>query len=274
VRVVQRDAGARRRWAAGLALLAACLVASSAEGQGRRRWGILPEKEPNFKEFNVPYAGLVTFVRLRYTPSQYGRGGGGFFGGVDYNWDHDYPRADKHLMTLLKELTTIGVQTGGSNVLSAGDPELFRYPVAYMAEPGYWTLTDEEAATLRAYLRKGGFIIFDDFAGFGQFNGFRQALLKVLPDAQLLQLDASHPIFHSFFDIDTLNFRHPYWGQEATFFGVFEDNDPRKRLLLIANADNDIGESWEWSDTGYIPIELSNTAFRLGINYLVYALTH
>jgi hypothetical protein len=270
--VVRRDAGARRGWAAGLALLAACLVASSAEGQSRRRWGILPEKEPNFKEFNVPYAGLVTFVRLRYTPSQYGRGGGGFFGGVDYNWDHDYPRADKHLMTLVKELTTIGVQTGGSNVLSARDPELFKYPVAYMAEPGYWTLTDEEATTLRAYLRKGGFIIFDDFEA-EQWYNFEAQFQRALPDAQFLELSFTHPIFHSFFEMDVVNLPHPSEPVEPGYFAVFEDNNPAGRMMALANFNSDIAEYWEFSGTGMFPVDTTNDAYKLGVNYIVYALT-
>jgi hypothetical protein len=256
-----------------LAVLALIGLAAPAEAQ-RRRWGVLPDKEPDFTEFNVPYRGLVTFVRLRFTPDEVSWGNGNSFFGADYWWDHDYDRADKHIMTLLKELTAIGVQTGGGNILSARDPELFLYPVAYMAEPGHWTLTDEEAGTLRAYLQKGGFIIFDDFAGYNAFAGFQESLRKVLPDARLLQLDATHPIFHSFFEIDTLDFRHPYYDVESSFFAVFEDNDPTKRLLLIANVNNDIGESWEWSDTGFIPIDLTNRAFRLGVNYFVYALTH
>jgi len=264
----------REAMRAALALLALVTLLTPAEAQRRRR-GVLPDKEPDFKEFNVPYRGLVAFVRLRYTPDEIGWGNGSVsFGGVDYSWNHDYDRADKHLMTLLKELTAIGVETAGSNILSARDPELFQYPVAYMAEPGHWTLDDEEAATLRAYLQKGGFIIFDDFAGYNAYSVFEGALKKVLPDARLLQLDASHPIFHSFFEIDTLDFRHPYYDVESYFFGVFEDNDPTKRLLLIANANNDIGESWEWSNTGFIPIDLSNRAFKLGVNYFVYALTH
>jgi hypothetical protein len=257
-----------------LALLGLISLAAPAEAQ-RRRWGVLPEKEPDFKELNVPYTGLVTFVRLRYTPDGVGFGnGGGFFGGVDYSWDHDYPRADRHLMTLLKELTAASVEAEAGNILSARDPELFQYPIAYMAEPGHWTLTDDEAATLRAYLQKGGFIIFDDFAGYNQFFQFQESLRKVLPDGRLLQLDATHPIFHSFFEIDTLDFVHPYYGMEASFFAVFEDNDPTKRLLLIANVNNDVGESWEWSNTGFIPIDLTNRAFRLGVNYLIYALSH
>ncbi|MDH4044904.1 MAG: DUF4159 domain-containing protein [Gemmatimonadota bacterium] len=245
-----------------------------ADAQRRRRAVTPPEKEPNFKEFNVPYDGLLTFVRLRYTPSQYGwGGGGGAFGGVDYNWDHDYPRADRHLMTIVDELTAAAIRSDGSNVLGADDPELFKYPIAYMSEPGYWTLTEREAANFRAYLAKGGFIIFDDFTNW-QYGPLAEAMRKVLPEGRVVQLDASHPIFHSFFDINTLDYYHPYRGGQSYFLGIFEDNDPTKRLLVIMNYNNDVGESWEWSDQGFIPIELSNTAFRLGVNYFMYALTH
>jgi hypothetical protein len=166
------------------------------------------------------------------------------------------------------------VEHRGSNILSVNDDELFRYPVAYMAEPGHWRLTDDEALRFRAYLAKGGFLIFDDFAGFNDYAVLEQNLRRIVPDGRLLQLDATHPIFHSFFDIDTLDFRHPYYDVESFFFGMFEDNDPNKRLLLIANVNNDVGESWEWSTTGFIPIDITNRAFRLGVNYFVYALTH
>lgn len=251
------------------------VAVSSVDAQRRPRGFVPPDRDPDFKEFNLPYDGLMTFVRLRFTPARTGYGGGGgFFGGVNYQWDHDYPRADHHFMTIFRELTAVDVRAEGSNILSANDPELFKFPVAYMAEPGWWTLTDEEAAVLRAYLEKGGFIIFDDFAGERALWNLVEAMRKVLPDARFQQLDASHPVFHSFFDIDTLDYRHPYYGVESFFLGVFEDNDPRKRLMAVANFNNDIGESWEWSDRGFIPIDLSNRAFKLGVNYFMYALTH
>ncbi len=162
---------------------------------------------------------------------------------------------------------------GGGNILTVDDPDLFRYPVAYLVEPGFWSLTPEEAETLRNYLLKGGFLIIDDFAG-GQWFNFEQRMREVLPDGRLVRLDASHPIFHSFFDIERLDHRHPYWNYAAEFYGIFEDNDPAKRLMVVVNYNNDIGESWEWSDTGFIPIDLSNEAYKLGVNYIVYALTH
>ncbi len=153
------------------------------------------------------------------------------------------------------------------------DPELFKYPVAYLVEPGFWSLTAEETESLRSYLLKGGFLIVDDFADRHWYN-FEQRMRDVLPDGRLVELDASHAIFHSFFEIDALDHRHPYYGMKSVFYGIYEDNDPVKRLMIIANYNNDIGESWEWSDTGFIPIELSNEAYKLGVNYIVYAMTH
>ena len=228
-----------------------------------------------FSQHNVGYDGSFTFVRLRYTPlwTGYG-GGGGFFGGVNYQWDHDYPRAERNFMQIVDELTGAEANTEGHNILSVGDPEIFKYPLAYLVEPGWMVLSDEEAANLRAYVEKGGFIVFDDFAGERQLRNFIEQLRRILPDAVLQQLTSEHPIFNAFFRLESLDFYHPYQGVQAYFLGVYEDNDPDKRLLMIVNFNNDIGESWEFSDSGFIPIEISNVAYKLGVNYVVYAMTH
>jgi hypothetical protein len=161
----------------------------------------------------------------------------------------------------------------GGNILAADDPELFKYPVAYLCEPGFWTVTNEEAESLRNYLRKGGFLIIDDFVGEQWFN-FVERMRQVLPDGRLVPLEVSHPIFHAFFDLESLDHVHPNFGAQAEYHGIFEDNDPTKRLMVIVNYNNDIGDYWEWSDAGFIPIELSNEAYKLGVNYVVYAMTH
>jgi hypothetical protein len=143
-----------------------------------------------------------------------------------------------------------------------------------MSEPGFWTMTDAERDNLRTYVLKGGFLIFDDFVAW-HWSNFEIQLQELLPGAVLVRLDTTHPIFDCFFRIESLDFDHPnFQGYKAEFYGVFEDNDPNKRLLLIANYNNDIGDYWEWSDTGYIPIELSNEAYKLGVNYVIYAMTH
>ena len=220
---------------------------------------------------NTPYDGRFTFVRLRYED-----GAGGFAFRREPFWAHDYPRAERNLMRILESVTYLDPFMGasGGNILTLDDPELFKYPLAYMSEPGYWTLSEAEAEGLRSYLKKGGFVIFDDFRGSHWYN-FEAQMRRVLPDSPLVELDVSHPIFHSFFEIPSLDFVQPYDRHlEPLFYGAFEDNDPRKRLLLIANYNNDIGEYWEYSDTGFIPIDLSNEAYKFGVNYMIYAFTH
>ncbi len=98
---------------------------------------------------------------------------------------------------------------------------------------------------------KGGFIIFDDFRG-SDWDNLQEQMRQVLPESHWVQLDATHPVFHSFFEIDDLQFLTSYNGY-PTYYGIFEQNDPRKRLMAIANRDNDLGEYWEFSDTGYAP---------------------
>jgi hypothetical protein len=218
---------------------------------------------------NVPYDGKFTFVRIKFEPL----GGGEGFRGRDLKWDHDYPRGERHFQRILHEITAIRPHIDESNVMTLDDPDLMKFPVAYLSEPGFWTVTDEEATGLRTYLQKGGFIIFDDFVGSHWYN-FAEQFRKVLPEARLVPLDTSHPIFDSFFHIESLDFDHPNFPVKAQFFGVFEDNDPAKRLMAIVNYNNDIGDYWEWSDEGFLPIELSNQAYRLGVNYVVYAMTH
>lgn len=218
-------------------------------------------------ETRIEYDGRFAFVRLRY---------GGFGNGFrrDPPWAHDYPRAERHFTRILKEITFLDLHLDESHILALDDPELFKYPIAYMSEPGYWTMSDSEVEGMRNYFRKGGFVIFDDFRAEHWYN-FEDQMRKVIPEGRLIELDAASPIFHSFFEINSLEFVQMYdRGVKATFHGMFEDNDPKKRLLLVANYNNDIGEYWEFSDQGFVPIDLSNEAYKFGVNYVVYALTH
>ncbi len=214
---------------------------------------------------NASYDGRYTFFRVRFEP---------YTGGRDLKWDHDYPRAESHFMKILRELTTVKPRFDGGNIYSLDDPEMFKYPIGYVSEPGFWTLSEAEIVALRAYLAKGGFLIFDDFADAYEWQNFEVRMREVLPNANIVQLDVTHPIFDSFFHIKSLEMKHPYRGMMAEFWGIYEDNDPSKRLIAIINYNNDIGDYMEWSDEGYMPIEQSNEAYKLGVNYVVYALTH
>jgi hypothetical protein len=221
-------------------------------------------------EPNPDYDGRFTFVRLRYGPP------------VEYvsqriPWTHDYPAGERHFMQIMNELTYLAPRTKETAILALDDPELCRYPIAYMAEPGYWFMTDSEAAGFRAYLQKGGFVIFDDFAeNRGGWDYFVSQMNRVIPGAQWRPIDASHPIFHSFFEIpDPYAFLPPYdQDLKPIYYGLWENNDPNKRLMAIANYNNDISEYWEFSDTGFAPVSDTNEAYKLGVNYIIYGMTH
>jgi hypothetical protein len=221
---------------------------------------------------DTPYDGRITFMRLRWREAG---GGYGRRGGFSNAWNHDYPRAEQHLSQILNELTSLDIVTDGGRILSLDDPEIFRYPVAFMWEPGFWNLTDTEAAAFRAYLLKGGFAVFEDFDGPQQWAVFDEQMHRVLPEARFVKLDNTHPIFDSFFtihDIDSIV--HPMSRIRPSYYGIFEDNDPSKRLMVVANFDNDVPEYWEWSGEGLFPFNTSNEAYKLGVNYIIYGLTH
>jgi hypothetical protein len=217
----------------------------------------------------VAYDGRFVFVRLRYASE----GTGGFGFRREPPWAHDYPRGERNFTKILNEITLISPHLEESSILDLDDPALCDYPIAYMSEPGFWMPTDEEAAGLGRYLAKGGFVIFDDFRGY-DWENFAAQMRRVLPEGRFLTLDATHPVFHSFFEIDSLDFVQYYDEGPPEFYGLFEDNDPARRLLVIANYNNDLSEYWEFSDTGFVPIDLSNEAYKLGVNYVVYAMTH
>jgi hypothetical protein len=217
------------------------------------------------------YDARVTFARLRYNGSA--DPDFGMRGNREPPWAHDYPRAERNLMHILAEVTTITPFVDGGRIVDLGDAELFKYPIAYMAEPGFWQMSDKEAENLRNYLLKGGFLIFDDFGG-SHWQNLATQMARVLPQARWIQMDAKHPVFHSFFQIESLDNLLPSYRGVPVFLGLFEGNDPSKRLIAIANYNNDLGENWEFSDTGFLPVEASNESYKFGVNYFVYGLTH
>jgi Domain of unknown function (DUF4159) len=218
---------------------------------------------------NPPYDGRFAFVRLRYGPD-YG------FVSQGLPWSHDYPTGEQHFMKILNELSYLNAHVDETSILPLDNPDLFKYPVAYMAEPGFLTLTDAEVAAFRAYLLKGGFVIFDDFAERrGGWDNFEMQMRRVLPEGRFVDLDATNPIFHAFFEIPDLDIVPQYYDTgKPVFRGIYENNDPTKRLLVMVNFNTDISEFWEFSDTGMKPIDESNEAYKLGVNYIIYGMTH
>jgi hypothetical protein len=231
---------------------------------------------------NPAYDGRFTFARLKYTSDPTGY----YYYGLP-PWAHGYGydpvpdrgRSERNLLKILNEISALQPRVDEGEILAVDDPELCKFPVAYMTEAGFWTLSDQEATAFRAYLLKGGFVIFDDFRdpprGGGGWANFQANMERVLPGARFVDLDPSHPIFHAFFDITSFDIvPQDYDIGRPVFRGLFEDNDPKKRLLAIVNFNTDVSNFWEFSGTGFRPVEESNEAFKLGVNYIMYALTH
>jgi hypothetical protein len=224
---------------------------------------------------NARYDGRFTFVRVNYETAP----GGYWYRGLPA-WAHGYPMAEQNLMKIMNELSYLGANEDEINTLSLDDPELFKYPVAYIIEVSWWTLTDSQAAALRAYMQKGGFVIVDDFKARGDFGSpgwepFEANMQRVLPKARFVEMEATHPIFHCFFEIETLeNFPQAYNAGRPVFRGLYEDNDPKKRLQMIVNYNTDISQYWEWSGRGLRPFDETNEAYKLGVNYIIYGMTH
>jgi len=226
---------------------------------------------------NGEYDGRFTFVRLKYTTAP----GGYWYMGLP-SWAHGYPLSEDNLMRIMNEVSFLGARLDAFNVLALDDPELCKYPIAYMTEAGWWTLTDSEAAAFRAYLLKGGFAIFDDFKVPGQFgpggggwDNFAANMRRVIPEGRFVDLNPADPVYHSFFEVkDVEHFPQAYNAGRPIFRGLYEDNDPRKRLMMVVNYNTDVSQYWEWSGRGFRPFDETNEAYKLGVNWIIYGLTH
>jgi hypothetical protein len=254
----------RHRWIVLVLMLAAVLPAAAQRGGGRqgrgggyRMGGYIPSA------VSSPYDAKFAFVRLWY-PMYPG-------------WSYDYPEMEENLNKILESITSITPSPSGGNILKMDDPELMKFPIAYISEPGYWYPSDSEVEGLRKYIAKGGFLIVDDFHYQNEWNVFEVAMMRVLPKARIVRLDVSHPIFNTFFAIKTLEVPYPgQLGQQGLmgeFYGIYEDNDPKKRLSVVIDYNMDIGDYMEWSATGLYAMDSTNEAYKIGINYLMYGMT-
>lgn len=257
------------RWLlAGVAMLAFATPIARAQ----RTFNAL-QSDPVIR--NLPYDGRFTFARLRYTVAS----GGYYYRGLPA-WAHGYAHAEENLLKITHEVSLLNGHLDGSNVIAIDDPQLFKYPVAYMTEAGYWVMTDAEGAALRKYLLKGGFLILDDTRdGFSPGNlgmaNIANNFRRIFPELHFADLSIAHPLFHSFFDIESFNVVPQYYDRgTARFEGLFVDNDPQKRPMVLLNFNTDVSNFWEFSASGFQVVPGSNEAYKLGVNYLMYALTH
>jgi hypothetical protein len=218
------------------------------------------------------------FARLVYPG---GRGGFGFRGRS--RWATDFPEADYKFMYGIKRLSGVRVQEE-ENPVAIMDDKLFQYPYVYAVEVGSMNLGTAEAGRLREYFLRGGFLHADDFWGVYEFQNFQREMLKVFPERQMVELPLNHEIFHTFFDINSVmqipNVRNACSGGRTwenptdtrpRILGISDDNG---RVMVVVTYNSDLGDAWEWMDEPCYPELYSGQAYRMGLNFIVYALSH
>jgi uncharacterized protein DUF4159 len=228
------------------------------------------------------------FARLMYPQHPRARFGR-YYGWGNFNWlqggtswTQDYPRADRHFATALRRLTRVQVRSVEQPVnLDDGD-DVYYWPWLAAGEMGDWKLTDAQAKKLRDYLLRGGFLMLDDFWGTEEWNRFAESMRAVFPDRPMVEIDNADSVFHSVYDLDDRYQVPGQWairrgttyrndGAVAHWRGIYDD---KQRLMVVMDFNSDVGDSWEWADDPEYPEKYSALGIRIGVNYVVYALTH
>ncbi len=219
---------------------------------------------------NIDRSGFV-YARIRYHLQPWGRRG-------EVPWHHDYPDGDTMLPTSLGRLTTTHTTPDSFQIVDIDSPDLFQYPFAYMSEPGFLNLLPNDVRNLREYFDRGGFLLLDDFRGNefdnSQFENMVEQMRKVFPDREIRPVPASHAVFHSFFDLDPKEMLPPYKmynSGQLQFLGIM---DAKENIQVMIDFNNDISEYWQALDVGQCSLKESGMAVKLGINYVIYSMTH
>ncbi|HWE49761.1 MAG TPA: DUF4159 domain-containing protein [Bryobacteraceae bacterium] len=228
------------------------------------------------------------FARLMYPPTRRGIGGGyGFRGNGDWRegssiWTQDYPRADRHFAEAVRRLTRLHIRSVEQPVnLDDGD-DAFNYPWLYAVQVGQWRLTDEQVKKFREYFARGGFFMCDDFWGEAQWENFLYSMQRVLPGRPVVDIPDDDPVMRVVYDLRD-RYQVPgarymstgvTWkcqGCPARWRGIYDDQG---RLVVAMSYNSDLGDSWEWADDARYDEKFSALSIRIGINYIVYAMTH
>jgi len=234
------------------------------------------------------------FGRLMYPPhpnARFGRYARRFGGIADWrqggtSWTQDYPRADRHFAQAIRRLTRISARSVEQPVnLDDGD-DVYNWPWLCAGEMGDWKLTDAQAAKLREYLLRGGFLMLDDFWGSpgepDEWDRFEESMRRVFPDRRIVEIDSGDAIFHTVYNLDDRYQIPGEWalargatsrsgGDIPHWRGIYDEHD---RVMVAISYNSDIGDSWEWADDPRYPEKYSALGIRIGVNYVVYSMTH
>jgi hypothetical protein len=267
---------ARRRVFALLILGAAAALA--------QRFGYFA-RESSGPRPSFPRDGEFHFVRLEYTDlPQYHRGYGYSSRAAMGNgwWMMDWPDSDEHFSMGVQRLARIDV--GEPRHFRLTDDRLWDHPWLYATQTGWWGLDQKEIERLREYLLRGGFLVVDDFWGPEQWEVFRMTMDRVFPGKPIVDIALSDPVMHVLYDIEQKDLtwipgtRHIWGGRvqqpEGTSPAWRALDDDRQRMVVAINFNTDVGDAWEYADHPMYPEPMTALAYRYGMNYLVYAMTH
>jgi hypothetical protein len=213
-------------------------------------------------------------------------GGAGSHGIIQPWWAVDYPYAEQHFLTALRRITGLQV-ADDSRQLELTDDRIFQYPFLFLQQPGQgrWRPTSQEAARLREHLLRGGFLLIDDLHGEYDWMVLAAALQRVFPDRKIVDIPETDPLMHVFYDLDERTaipgVRHLRMGRGGQIVAQMEGpqrwrgiyND-RGDLMVAVNFNMDMGDAWEHADDPFYPVPMTALAYRLGANYVIYAMTH
>ena len=229
------------------------------------------------------------FGRLMYPPHPQARFGRFRWGGGHTNWleggtswSQDYPRADRLFAQALRRLTRIHTRSVEQPVNPDDVDDLFDWPWLCAGEMGDWKLTQSQAANLREYLLRGGFLMLDDFWGTVEWNRFDESMKLIFPDRPIVEIEDADAIFHAVYNLDERYQIPGQWalrrgttyredGSVPHWRGIYDDHG---RLMVAMCFNNDTGDSWEWADDAGYPEKYSALGIRLGVNFVVYSMTH
>lgn len=221
--------------------------------------------------------GEYTFVRMIYDSPYRARGYGGG------TWTTDYPEADNNLIVGLREWAGTNLKIAPRpEQLEIMDDRIFDYPLIYAVEPGFMELSTEQAAKLHEYINRGGFIFLDDFWGEYEWENVQEQIKKVLPEYEIKELPLTHPVFHSYLDIEEIvqvpNIYNAMRGVTSEKGGVtpyyMGVENKQGRLVVFISRNSDLGDAWEWINDSRYPVKYGLPAYKVAINVVIYAMSH
>jgi Domain of unknown function (DUF4159) len=240
----------------------------------------------NFQRENDSSAAVLektewAFARLRYNGAFGGGGFGGFRGRGGSRWATDSPKADRQFVQGVQRLTRLDARPI-EQVVDPNTDELFDWPWIYAVEVGSWDFTPDQAQRMREFLLKGGFLMVDDFHGTYEWETFLAGLRKILPDRPIEDLSDDDAIFHLVGDvgerIQVPNVGYINSGRTYEKDGIHPEwravRDDNGRIMVAICHNMDLGDAWEWADNPYYPERFTSLAYRIGINYITYSMTH